>query len=59
MGIILIILGILIWHFWARDYNRGKQDPIKSRMIHDHPLGCLPWVIAFAFIGLGVYLLAN
>lgn len=58
MGKPLIIIGIAIWYFWASDINKGKQHPEHRRLIHDHPIGgCLPFIIAFAFIGIGIYLL--
>ena len=59
MGILLIILGIFIWYIWAVDYNKGQQNPMYYKKIHEVPLGCLPWVLAFAIIGLGIYLLVK
>ncbi|MCP5498114.1 MAG: hypothetical protein H7A23_26455 [Leptospiraceae bacterium] len=58
MGKVLITIGIVIWYAWASDINRGKRDSRYVRMIHIHPIGgCLPFVIAFALIGFGIYLL--
>lgn len=56
---ILIALGIFIWYFWARDYNKAQKEPTTNRKVYDTPLGCLPWLVAFAFIGLGIYILIN
>ena len=56
-AIMCILIGILIWSYWARDYIKGQKDPMNNRRIYDTPLGCLPWVIAFIFIGAGIYLL--
>ena len=60
MGAILIIAGIAIWFFWANDIKKGEEDFGHKRMIHDHPIGgCLPYIIAFALIGMGIYLLVS
>jgi len=58
-GIIPIIFGIMIWFFWARDYNKGVKDHTKQRMVYDTSLGCVPWIVAFLLIGIGVYVLAQ
>lgn len=57
IGIILIIIGVIIWSSYAKDYSKGKMDITHSRRIHDSPLGCIPWVIAFSLIISGLYLL--
>ena len=60
MGIILIIIGVIIWYAWASDIQKGEQDFSHKRLIHDHPVGgCLPYIIAFGLIGLGIFLLVN
>jgi len=59
MGIILIIIGVGVWYIWANGYNKGKQDPMFARRIHDEPQGCLIPLIAFILVGGGIYLLAQ
>lgn len=59
MGLVLILLGIGLWYFWASDEQKGKQDPSHWRPIHSSPAGCLPYIVAFALIGFGISVLVS
>ena len=60
MGEALIIIGIAIWYAWGSDFMKGEKDPSYKRAIHNHPIGgCIPFIIAFALIGIGIYLLVS
>lgn len=56
MAVVLILLGIGIWFFWAQDIQKGNEDFGHKRLVHDTSAGCIPYIIAFALIGLGIYL---
>jgi hypothetical protein len=58
MGYFLIIGGIVLWYLWASDNAKGEEDVRHKRLIHEDPVGgCIPYIIAFALIGAGIYLL--
>lgn len=56
MGIILIMTGLAVAYFWARDFVRGLINPIHARPIHEKTIGILPYLIAIALIAVGIYI---
>lgn len=57
LGIIPILIGIAIWYFWSQDYNKGQQNPMDARRVHDGPAGCVPNIIAVVLIGIGIFII--
>lgn len=56
MAVVLILLGIGIWFYWGQDIQKGNEDFGHKRPVHDTSAGCIPFVIAIALIGFGIYL---
>lgn len=56
MAVVLILLGIGIWFFWAQDIQKGNEDFGQKRLVHDTSAGCIPYAVAFLLIGIGIYL---
>lgn len=59
VGILLILIGLVIWRLWTKEYYKAKNDIVQNRKIFDSPLGCVPWIITFSLIAFGLYLLFN
>jgi len=57
MGVVLIILGIGIWIFWANDINKGKRNSEFYRNIHSHPAASLPFILSIILVIIGIVLL--
>lgn len=61
MGIVLIIIGVIVWFYAAKNHQSAEHNPHHDHRPYEaHPvLGCVPFIIAFSLIGGGIYLLIS